>query len=54
METTTYVGIYIFGWFATAIAMIDRPTLTDIAASFVVGAFWPVLIPAQFIRRLRR
>lgn len=45
---------YLIGWAIWSIVLMDMKTWRDTVASIIVGAIWPVHMPAMILKRLIR
>lgn len=47
-----YVYIYVFIWFITGSVIVDRLTVHDVLAAYIVGSVWPLFIPTRLVCKL--
>ena len=53
-EMMEYIHIYLIGWAIWSLALVAEITFNDIFSSFVVGAVWPIHLPAMLLKKLFR
>lgn len=52
METETIVYIYIYMSTVWAVVHAEKVSVGDIVASVICGLLWPILLPADLLKKL--
>lgn len=48
----TFLTIYLMGWMITGTALVDEFKWRDVAASYLAGSLWFILVPAAILRKI--